>query len=321
MFDSALSAKRDVTLYTSLPPVLRRKIGCRDVSDIYQRACINSWQKLGFDVASLNSAVEIEILSKAGLGVTFIEVPSGPPRIEEIFEAIRASGKEVAGIINADCLLAANEGVAAALLGAAAEGLVMTERMNMRDSDGEITDFSCSGFDFFCFATQPLHGMRYDPEITLGTPWWDYWFPLSYRQAGGSLFHMKTPVLIHLDHYQNWSDEIYFAVGRKFYAAFDFETPGSAPCPALALGPAEELTNDQIGLVAPTFFNWLKRAAAPVSVDDASGALLLAFLAGISRVPIKLAKQDAELQDIRQRPLRHKLRNIWAGAFAAARAF
>jgi hypothetical protein len=65
--------KKDATLYTSLPPAAPRKLSGRDISGAYQRACVRSWRDLGFNVVSLNTRAEIDILAKIHSDVIFQE--------------------------------------------------------------------------------------------------------------------------------------------------------------------------------------------------------------------------------------------------------
>lgn len=297
MLHTETAAKRNVTLYTSLPKTIKRIAGGHDVSAVYQRACITSWQRLGFDVVSLNTRSEIDALSEFDYNVTFHEVDSARPRIVDFFKVIQNSRKPVAGIINADCLLLGNEAIIASVLKAAENGLVMLERMNLRAEDVRITGISCYGFDFFCFSAEKLHPLELDPEMTIGTPWWDYLFPLSFKRAGGTLFLVSAPLLIHIDHPQNWSRESWLYQGRKVHAALARHSADATLLPFARYGLSEELSHIEIDSLAAETFQWLKESANPVEVKDLSGSLLLSFLAGIDQVPKALLERDRMLRE------------------------
>jgi hypothetical protein len=79
LFASATGAAQAVTLYTSLPPRIERLAAGRELGAVYQRECIASWRRLGFDVVSLNARAEIEALLPLGYEVTFKEVAASPP--------------------------------------------------------------------------------------------------------------------------------------------------------------------------------------------------------------------------------------------------
>jgi hypothetical protein len=84
---------------TSLPPKIERLAGGRKLGAMYQRECIASWRRLGFDVVSLNSRAEIEALLPLGYEVTFKEVAASPPQINDFLAVIKEELAAVAGII------------------------------------------------------------------------------------------------------------------------------------------------------------------------------------------------------------------------------
>jgi hypothetical protein len=217
MFASATGAPRAVTLYTSLPPRIERLAAGRELGAVYQRECIASWRRQGFDVVSLNTRTEIEALLPLNYDVTFKEVPSSRPRIADFLTIIKEEHAVVAGIINSDCMMVANGPAISLVLQFAQQGLVLVERLNIGADDLRATGTSCYGFDLLLFATQILNTLEFDPEISIGTPWWDYWFPIAYQSAGGELFGAPAPMLMHLDHPLGWSQETWLAHGRKMH--------------------------------------------------------------------------------------------------------
>jgi hypothetical protein len=278
--------KKDVALYTSLPPRMGRQLAGEEIGAHYQNACIASWLQLGFDVVSLNSRAEIDILSRSiPNGVTFSEVSTGRPRIVEFLNAIRDSKKPVAGIINADCLLVANDGIIRPLLHAAKTGLVLSERTNIRADDARATGVSCSGFDFMCFATEALDRLEIDQEITIGTPWWDYWFPVAYQRAGGKLFILPGQPLIHLDHEVGWSTDNWRLYGRKMYAAM------------VAASGTEPTDLEIISFAWETFYG-IRKSASPIGIDDVTARILLNFISAADRTSAERDAKAIELSEV-----------------------
>ena len=109
MFGSVSGAPNGVTLYTSLPARIERRVSGRELGAAYQRECIASWRRRGFDVVSLNSRVEIEVLLPLGYEVRYREVEIGRPRINDFLTVIKEEPAAIAGIINADCIMVAND--------------------------------------------------------------------------------------------------------------------------------------------------------------------------------------------------------------------
>ena len=64
--------RKDVTLYTSLPPYLRRLAQDRDIGPSYQAKCLQSWKDAGFDIVSVNAGTEIAALTQKNPGVAFV---------------------------------------------------------------------------------------------------------------------------------------------------------------------------------------------------------------------------------------------------------
>ena len=169
---SVSSAPNGVTLYTSLPPSIQRWASGRERGTAYQRECIASWRRYGFDVISLNSRAEIEALLPLGYEVTYREVETGRPKINDFLSVIKEEPAAIGGIINADCMMVTNNQLILLILQSAKRGLVLTERINFGAKDVKATGLSCFGFDLFLFAKQFLHTFEFDPQISIGTPWW-----------------------------------------------------------------------------------------------------------------------------------------------------
>jgi hypothetical protein len=281
MFALANGAPQAVTLYTSLPPRSERLAAGRELGTVYQRECIASWRRLGFDVVSLNARAEIEALLPLGYEVTFKEVASSRPRISDFLAVVKEEPAAVAGIINADCMMVANAAAISLVLQSARQGLVLVERLNIGADDVKATGVSCCGFDLLLFATQVLDDLEFDREISIGTPWWDYWFPIAYRLAGGELFSAPAPLLMHLDHPQSWSWEAWFAHGRKMHESLARNGGSGSSLPFVKHDRTNELSDTDVRYLTTAAFQWLKTVARVIQVDDPSAWLWCSFLAGI----------------------------------------
>jgi hypothetical protein len=301
MFASATGAPQAVTLYTSLPPRTERLAAGRKLGAMYQRECIASWRRLGFDVVSLNARAEIEALLPLGYGVKFKEAAASPPRINDFLTVIKEEPAAVAGIINADCMIVANDPAISLVLQSAGQGLVLVERLNIGAEDLRATGTSCCGFDLLLFAKHVLNVLEFDSEISIGTPWWDYWFPIVYQSAGGELFSAPAPMLIHLDHPLGWSYESWLAQGRKMHASLA-RNPGSfSSLPFVKRDQTTGLSDSEVGEFATAAFQWLKTVPLILPMEDPSAWLWCSFLAGIDSLPKQAREAERRHEEAERR--------------------
>ncbi|TAL82174.1 MAG: hypothetical protein EPN75_02645 [Beijerinckiaceae bacterium] len=317
-----------MTLYTSLPPSLNRTAKGRELGTTYQKACVDSWRAAGFDVVSLNTAAEIEALSAAGFDIGFHEVEHAPPHIGEMLDAAREGASDIAGIINADCMLLSPDGIIASMIEAAREGLVMVERMNLDPEDLSVTGESCQGFDLFLFGRERLNPSNFDDEIAMGTPWWDYWFPLSHQQVGKKLYLVAAPILLHLDHRLNWNHETYMLQRRRCHAALSANKSASVRFPFIDYD--RTLTDDELAYLAPAAFAWLKETPQKLDVSDERSEFVSLFLSALnetsalhrSKIDLlskELAAKVSQIEGIREplpSRLSHSVRKLLRGSAA-----
>ena len=206
-----------VTLYTSVPLQLKRETKSEDYGVSYQKECINSWREAGFKIASLNADCEIDILLGKGYDIEFISNGGSQNRtkIATFLSTIRNSGESVAGIINADCFLM-NPGMAIGNILKAAEGsVILLERLNIDPNMMRATGSRSLGFDAFFFDTRFIENIVDGDNWTIGDPVWDYWFPLVMHIAGASLKAPNAPIIVHLNHVQQWRGVDSRASGSK----------------------------------------------------------------------------------------------------------
>ena len=298
MFGSDSGAPNGVTLYTSLPSRVERLAFGRKLGAAYQRECIASWRRRGFDVVSLNSRAEIEVLLPLGYEVRYREVEIGRPRINDFLTVIKEEPAAIAGIINADCIMVANDQTISLVLKSARLGLVLMERANIRAEDVKATGLSCYGFDFFLFAKQIVYNLEFDSEISIGTPWWDYWFPIVYHLGGGQLFKAPAPMLIHLDHQQGWSYESWLAHGRRMHEALARRKDQGGLLPFIKYGETNGLPEQDVCELATAAFQWLKTVPQAMNVDDPSAWLWCSLLAGIEAVPREAREAEQRFREV-----------------------
>jgi hypothetical protein len=79
--------------------------------------------------------------------------------------------------------------------------------------------------------------MELDERFAIGSPWWDYYFPMAYEAAGGKLYTLPGPALIHLDHPVGFSQTTYNEKGQivcSFIRRGQFVVPNFNPYPGLS---------------------------------------------------------------------------------------
>lgn len=248
IFESGNGEPRKATLYTACRQGWSGGPWGRELGAAYQRECLVSWRRLGFDIVSLNSRAEIEALSPLGYELSFREAGEGLPSINDFIRIIKEDPSPVAGIINADCMMAANGQVMSVVMEAARARACFA-------ADARATGQGCYGFDLFLFAKQHMNGLKFPPEITIGVPWWDYWFAVAYHLAGGQLFAAPAPMLVHLDHPQGWSRKTWLAIGRQMPPPSP--DPGPRPVRFRSSSPAGPMDFRTVKSTAspPMYFN------------------------------------------------------------------
>ena len=280
MFALANGAPQAVTLYTSLPLRSERLAAGRELGAVYQRECIASWRRLGFDVVSLNACAEIEALLLLDYEVTFKEVATSPPRIGDFLAVIKEKPAAVAAIINADCMMVANDAAISLVVQSAKQGLVLVERLNIGADDVKATGVSCCGFDLLLFAKQVLDGLESDREISIGTPWWDYWFPISYHLAGGQLFSAPAPLLLHLDHPHSWSWENWLTHGQQMHDSLARYRGSGSSLPFVKHDQTDELSNSEAGDFAIATLSMAENCASCHPSGRSIGVVVVLLLGG-----------------------------------------
>ncbi len=263
-----MTLRNGVTLYTSLPPTLRRSSQGRDIGEAYQAKCLQSWKDAGFALVSVNTEAEIAALRPCHPDIDFLPGTDGRPRIVELIRHIAASGHAISGIVNADIVFLKGEEVAADVIACAHDGVVMIERINVSPDTMRPTLVSCCGFDAFIFDTRRLTTLAMDRDLRIGDTWWDYCFPLAIHSNGGQLRRSRAPLLLHLDHPQGWDSAQYLANGRKSYAAFAELVDGTKASSQIG----KTLDAATIGEFSHATFAWLKATAADIDFTRSAAA-------------------------------------------------
>ena len=206
-----------VTLYTSVPLQLIRETKSEDYGVSYQKECINSWREAGFKIVSLNPDCEIDALLRKGYDIEFISNGDSRNRtkIGTFLSTILNSGESIAGIINADCFLMSPGMAISNILKAADGSIILLERLDIDPKTMRATGTYSLGFDAFFFDTRFVENIVDGDNWTIGDPAWDYWFPLVMHIAGARLKVPNAPIIVHLNHVQQWRGVDSRASGSK----------------------------------------------------------------------------------------------------------
>ncbi len=305
---------KQITLYTSLPPKLTRCIGDVEIGPSYLAECIKSWKSAGFDVVSLNHPREIDELRKLGYDIEYRPVRANRPRIADFIDAIRESGKPVAGITNADIFLADHPALLNAILYHAASAMVILERTNIDPFSLRPTGITCNGFDVCFFSTAPLSRIDMDVDFLFGQPWWDYWFPLAYASVGGRLMTTDAPLLFHLNHELNWQQAQWVANAKKTVKYF-LKSPGQLPDDFVAqlqrFSGSTDVPEGPLGPFSFWCFDWLRktpdaiRTLPPPGSDNPLPTLIASFDDPETRDLIgELNEAQAKINALKEREVR-----------------
>ncbi|VAW77385.1 O-antigen biosynthesis protein [hydrothermal vent metagenome] len=194
--------------------------------DVQQRA-VQSWIDQGFEVMSLNVQEEIDRLKADFPGVRFVRAKRdgrkrlGKPYVyvNDMFSALRQSGRQVVGVINSDIILRTDEGFNQLLCQEAQGSLLYGSRIDIDRIEDEAGRYYHRGFDLFFMDRDVLRDM---PEngFMLGMPWWDYWFPCLMLTKGVSVKRIDNPGAYHLWHKPNYSTENSVSFGEDFVKVF-----------------------------------------------------------------------------------------------------
>ncbi|HEY8032283.1 MAG TPA: hypothetical protein VIF02_07880 [Methylocella sp.] len=272
---------------TSLPPSMGRRIQGVEFGSVWQAACIDSWKAERFHVVSLNTSDEIAALETFASRVDFVEMPASHqrPLITDFFDAIAKSSYELAGIINADCLLIPGNKLGERLAGSV-DGLVMAERLNISQTTMRPTGRHCFGFDAFFFKTASLAAAERDDSWRIGDTWWDYWFPLSLHLAGVKLKTLPAPILAHLDHDRAWSEQSWKENGQRLNKFLRARTRGFRHRKLAAFVKEPLETEADIPKLGFNIFHWL-RSHEPLWCPEAGSMddLLTRFFLSLSMPP------------------------------------
>ncbi len=180
-----------------------------------QRAAIDSWLKLGFEVVSVNVIGEVDHLQAEFPGVRFAPVvlPETEQRecpnvsINFMLSLLTESSSRVCGIVNSDICFRVGSDFSSFIAESAEHGMVFGSRIDVESDYDEKRYEYCLGFDYFFFDRQ-LITLFPQTDFYLGLPYWDYWLPMVLLSKGVIVKRLISSVAYHVKHYSSWEQHL-----------------------------------------------------------------------------------------------------------------
>ncbi|HEX2927768.1 MAG TPA: hypothetical protein VHP38_16165, partial [Ruminiclostridium sp.] len=190
-----------------------------------QKKAMQSWQRDGFKVISVNSLEQIPLLQPYFEGIEFAATIGDTRKqykpytyFDDILTYFRQREFPLCGIISPDIYLN-QEGLSAFVLKEAKDSFVygsVIEVDGLNDTSGTSYD---KGFDYFFFDRKVL---AYYPrqEFCMGMPWWDYWAVLVPLMRKFPVKKILSPIALHRKHANTWDQETWLSLGTVLSSHF-----------------------------------------------------------------------------------------------------
>lgn len=195
---------------TTARPVVATSIPPKGL-EISRRA-VDSWVRLGFQVISVNTARERDLLVSRFPDVGFCvnedtalaEYGRDYQFLDALLDALAQTGEPLCGIINADIVLRGEPEDWDRLCGAATNRLVYGSRVNVLHPEADYGTLLEPGFDFYFF---PAAFLARIPRtgFVIGQPVWDVFLPAWAARCGIARSFCYSPVALHVEHPVQWS--------------------------------------------------------------------------------------------------------------------
>jgi hypothetical protein len=208
-----------IPLFTSIPTRMSRlDAQGNEIGEAYQLACIESWQRAGFEPVSVNSMNEAFRHTLRMIPVSRdASAITGRPHVF-FADLLAVASKEAHGrpfaIMNADLILTPTVARAARVAQLRPGEFIFSRRIDI-DQPGQTDGTPYSyGYDFFAGHADDISGLS-DTGMVFGAPWWDHLFPLLMYMRGCCIYQTE-PVALHLKHTERWSWPVLIALGQRF---------------------------------------------------------------------------------------------------------
>ncbi len=181
-----------------------------------QREAMETWRDAAAEVISVNGADEIAALAPDYPFVRFVPARRhgadlvGKPLVfvDDVLDALDASGAAFCGIVNGDIILRDADRLAADLAAAGGDALTIFHRLDVDAPEDAQGEPYVTGFDGFFFAADRIPLFR-GSRLMLGAPWWDYLLPALAIVQDLPIAIPGTAAIGHVRHAIKWSTESY----------------------------------------------------------------------------------------------------------------
>lgn len=210
-----------IPLFTSIPPRMSRlDANGAEIGEAYQRDCIASWRRAGFEPVSVNSANEAPPLALRVISVDRdASAITGRPHVflaDLLAVAARESRGRSFALANADLILTAPDIVDRVAQLQPGE-FMFSRRLDIDRIDQTQGTPYPYGYDFFAGHSADLEGL-YDSGMVFGAPWWDHWLPIMMLMRGRHI-RQYEPTVLHLNHVERWDSSVWTRLGQRFVQA------------------------------------------------------------------------------------------------------
>lgn len=186
-----------------------------------QQRAVKSWKDAGYEVISMNSPEEIELLKD--FDVKFIPTNRhnkkifGKPYvlISAIIDYLKEIKSKHSLIINSDIIIKDSIGLEK-LKKMSEEGIIVMNRMDF-EGDMQNSKMYEDGFDGFFINISHLDCFP-QSILCLGQCHWDFWLPYTALVNGVKIIKLKEPYIYHEKHNIQYSKENWIRTGEIFRA-------------------------------------------------------------------------------------------------------
>jgi hypothetical protein len=183
-----------------------------------QKKALDSW--FNYNVYSVNTADEIELIKDKYLNINFIETTNtyneGSKKLIKLDSILDVSSEldlNYIAIINSDIIL--SDKVKKIFDKKYNDGLLIATRWEL-DNNIEYTYPFIHGYDFFLFPRKYISLFK-NKNYVIGRPWWDYWIPLIAIKANIPVYHIKNKFIFHRTHETNYDHDSWLQFGEYLY--------------------------------------------------------------------------------------------------------
>lgn len=186
-----------------------------------QREALETWREFAAEVISVNSPDEIAALATAYPFVRFVATDRhggdlvGKPLVfvDDVLDALSASGATFCGIINGDILLLDGARLATDLATAGADALTIFHRLDIDAPTSAEGQPYVTGFDGFFFSAERIP-LFCGSRLMLGAPWWDYLLPTLAILRDVPVAIPESAAIGHVRHTIQWSTVSYIRTAQ-----------------------------------------------------------------------------------------------------------